>query len=206
MLPDTTTNTQEDLLGGFIYVSDYMGTDNAIADIARISYNSVGTVESNCKLLNHLMKSKHYSCFEHAIIRFEVKCPLPIRTQWIRHRIGSFNELSRRYVEVERKDFYISNDYPDEFVKVTDYCFTAYKDLLQKGVRKELARFLLPQNLFTGFSWTVNLRSLMNFINLRNSIHAQQEMRQYAYYVDLAFEELFPITYKAFKEYGYREN
>ncbi len=73
--------------------------------------------------------------------------------------------------------------------------------LVEKGVAKELARSILPFGIFTQFYWTVNARSLMNFLSLRNSRHAQYEIRIYAKAVERLFAQKMPVTHRCFVEF-----
>ena len=63
---------------------------------------------------------------------------------------------------------------------VYDTAYSAYEELVEAGVARELARSVLPVGAYTQFYWTVNARSLMNFVSLRNSEFAQLEIRRYA--------------------------
>jgi thymidylate synthase (FAD) len=134
---------------------------------------------------------------------FVVECPLFVARQWHRHRFGSYNEVSRRYVSYE-PDFYIpeylrkqsksnkqaSEDTPLEepwnslFLKKIKWYVedlkTLYANMVEKGTAKELARGILPQFMKTRFYWTVPRISLDNFITLRTHPHAQKEIRELA--------------------------
>jgi thymidylate synthase (FAD) len=71
------------------------------------------------------------------------------------------------------------------------------------GVANELARIVLPLNLYTQFYMTVNARSLMNFLTLRCADDAQWEIRQYAIAMRGIFAEKMPMTAEAYEEFGY---
>ena len=140
---------------------------------------------------------------------FVVECPLFVARQWHRHRFGSYNEISRRYVDYE-PDFYIpsyvrrqaksnkqaSLDEPIEepwnsiFIKKVSWYIQdlkeLYKSMVEHGGAKELARGILPQFMKTRFYWTVPRISLDNFISLRTHEGAQKEIREFA----LAIESL----------------
>ena len=73
---------------------------------------------------------------------------------------------------------------------------------MEQGVARELARAALPVGAYTEFFWTVNARSLMNFVSLRAAESAQREIRRYADAVERFFEERMPITYEAFVANG----
>ncbi len=78
--------------------------------------------------------------------------------------------------------------------------FDTYKTLLEFGLAKEMARMVLPVALYTQFYFTVNARSLMNFLNLRTAEDAQWEIRQYANAIEEIFAEKMPMTYQAWLE------
>jgi len=206
---------------GFVRLVEHMGDDKAPVRAARISYGEeTKGDEADKKLLHYLIKHKHHTPLEMVVYEFHVKCPIFVARQWMRHRIGSFNEISGRYVEI-KNEFYIPETYrvsaeyskqgsqePTEaFIEKInaegncDYfesheewnevakeglyfvCFQAYSEyvrLIKMGVAKEMARMVLPVNIYTQFYWCINMRSLFNFLNLRLDSHAQWEIQQYA--------------------------
>jgi hypothetical protein len=139
---------------------------------------------------------------------------------------NSFNEESARYHELEG-DFYVpaAEDVRSQVGKPGAYSFepvdaeTAeafradlgefyertyrlYQEFIERGIAKELARSVLPMGTFTQFYWTVNARSLMNFLSLRAAETAQYEIRRYAEALEPFFAELMPVTYEAFVASG----
>src|SRR5579862_5915211 len=92
---------------GFIRVIDYMGTDSAIVQAARVSYGR-GTrkVNEDAGLINYLLRHRHTTPFEMCEIKFHIKLPIFIARQWIRHRTANVNEYSGRY-SIMDKEFYI---------------------------------------------------------------------------------------------------
>jgi thymidylate synthase (FAD) len=92
---------------GFVRVIDYMGTDAAIVQAARVSYGR-GTkkVNEDAGLINYLMRHRHTTPFEMCEIKFHIKLPIFIARQWIRHRTANVNEYSGRY-SIMDKEFYI---------------------------------------------------------------------------------------------------
>ncbi len=92
---------------GFIRVVDYMGSDSAIVQAARVSYGK-GTKKTNedAGLINYLMRHRHTTPFEMCEIKFHIKLPIFIARQWIRHRTANVNEYSARYSILD-KEFYI---------------------------------------------------------------------------------------------------
>lgn len=209
---------------GFVRLDDAMASDLSVVNSARVSFAKRKEVmeESDAGLIRFLMRERHGTPFEHNAFRFHVRCPLFVAREWFRHRIGSFNEESARYHELEG-DFYVpaAADVRSQVGKPGAYTFepvdaaTAeafridlgefyertyrlYQEFLERGIAKELARSVLPMGTFTQFYWTVNARSLMNFVSLRNAPTAQYEIRRYAEAVEPFLAELMPVTYEAF--------
>jgi len=147
------------------------------------------------------------SSFEFVNFLFEVKCPIFVARQWFRHRIGSYQEISRRYIS---KDIEIFK--PEEIKNLEDPIFDTYYDtlcekiinfyhtLVEKGIRKEVARAILPVGMYTTFYWQVNLRSLINFLMVRLDTHAQREIKEYAKAILRLIEKFCPITVELLKE------
>ncbi|MDE2103043.1 MAG: FAD-dependent thymidylate synthase [Patescibacteria group bacterium] len=173
-------------------------------------------------LIKYLMQNRHGTPFEHNAFRFHIKCPLFVGREWVRHRIGSFNEMSGRYTKLEA-EFYIPDEWnvrtqegkpgaysfkradadsADAFrVMLSDHCDNAwsfYEHALENGIAKEQARFFLPVNVYTQFYWTINARSLMNFLSLRNAEAAMWEIAEYAKVIESIFAIKMPETCKAF--------
>lgn len=192
-------------------------------------YTSKGET-ADAKLINFLMSNGHGTPFEHAVFQFFVKAPIFVVREWQRHRIGSYNEQSGRYSEF-KPEFYVPDHIRvphhenkqqsvqrDPFVNqprstealiadINNACvksFTDYQELLRMGVAREMARMVLPVSMYSSFWWTVNARSLMNFLMLRNAEAAQWEIRQYAEVVEDSFAETMPWTHAAFVAAGRR--
>jgi len=207
----------------FVRLDGHMADDLSVVNSARVSFGKSKEVleDADIGLINFLMRERHGTPFEHNSFRFHIKCPIFVAREWFRHRIGSFNEFSARYSEVP-EDFWVPT--PDEmrtqvgkpgsytFESMDDYtavdsvknieaaysyAFATYKALIKDGVAKEIARTVLPMGTYTEFYWTVNARSLMNFLSLRLSPHAQQEIRKYASLVEEHFSAAMPVTHKA---------
>jgi len=220
------TDTTPVLDKGFVRLVDFMGGDQGVVDAARVSYGGKSKgEEADRKLIAYLLKHKHETPFEHAVFKFHVKTPIFVMRQWIRHRMASYNEISARYTEV-KDEFYIPTQWRAQdlknkqgsvaapqldhaaltaaFTKQVDAALKTYKDMLAAGVARELARMVLPVNAYTEFYWTVNTRSLMNFITLRADVHAQWEIQQYAEAAADYFKQKMPWTYDAFVQHTWR--
>jgi flavin-dependent thymidylate synthase len=145
------------------------------------------------KLLKMLGEEGHGTPFEKSSIHFLVTTELASHVQIIKHRIGvSFNGESARYKELKDNKFYIPRDWmPDEQAKLIEHCeesIQKYHDclarLIANGVpkkrAKESARFYLPYANQITADMMFNFRSFMHFQDLRNSEHAQLEIRDIA--------------------------
>jgi len=190
---------------GWVQLEDCMGGDEAVIRGARICYQSKArTPDDDARLIRRLIKSdpKHNTVFEHAVFRWGVKCPIFVARQWMRHRIGTFNEKSLRYCAASR-DYYVPTDEPllDEYVQHMEASFDLYEKLVAAGWKKERARAILGTGVYTEFIWTVNAWSLMNWLAKRSHKSAQWEHSQYALAVLKLYEEAMPITAGAFKEF-----
>jgi thymidylate synthase (FAD) len=214
---------------GFVRLVDHMGSDLSIVRAARVSYNAdwrAGTEQgSDERLIAYLMKNRHTSPFEAVTFTFEVKAPIFIFRQWHRHRTWSYNEVSARYTELD-EGFYVpkpqhigiqskdnkqvrvidgsvSTDQQRAFWDIEEACdkaFATYKDLLARGVPRELARSVLPVAAYSRMFATVDLHNLMAFLRLRMHSHSQWEIQQYANALcDLA-GSICPVAIREFRK------
>ena len=210
---------------GYIELQEYMGSDSSIVSAARTSYlgESKG-LDKDEKLLRYLLKHKHTTPFEMVKFRFRVKVPLFVARQWMRHRTGAFTEVSRRYTKNDI-DFYFpdswntqaknnkqcsgdkldaifSQEVSELFEKQVELAYQTYLAMLDKGVSREQARLVLPQNMYTTFVWSVDAHNLMHFMKLRMDNHAQYETRVYAKAIyERYFKSALPWTAQAFNDF-----
>ena len=209
---------------GFVRLDDAMADDLSVVNSARVSFGRRVTElgDADAGLIRFLMRERHGTPFEHNSFRFHVRCPLFVAREWFRHRVGSFNEFSMRYARAT-DDFYLPEPedvrtqvgkpgaysfepVEDELAQTTreelravyEHAYETYERLVEQGVARELARAVIPVGAYTEFYWTVNARSLMNFVSLRAAETAQREIRRYAEAVEALFAERMPITHAAF--------
>lgn len=209
---------------------DYMGSDNAVVDAARVSFSKHHDKYSdadNAKLISYLADHQHWSPFAHQTIKLNIKAPIFVARQLVKHQVGfAWNEVSRRYVD-DTPEFYI----PDYWRKRADNIkqgssservylspmldmetesgcvhtpvelYQAAKDcyeaLLEIGVCPEQARMVLPQAMYTEWIWTGSLFAWSRMYNLRTDSHTQLETQQIAFLIGEAIEPLFPKSWKA---------
>jgi thymidylate synthase (FAD) len=200
-MPETSIKILDN---GYVNLVDSMGGDKAVIESARRCYMSEPQgADADAKLIRHLIKKDHGTPFEHAYFRFDVKCPIFVARQWIRHRIGTYNEMSLRYC-LAKRDFYtpasLEGEALEKYRRSVNDAFDAYESMVSSGIKREQARGVLPLSIYTLFYWTVNARSLMNFLKLRLDRGAQPEIREYAKALFLIFKESMPVTAEAFEE------
>ena len=212
---------------GFLALDGAFASDLAVANGARVSFNrsSQALTDRDGGLIRFLMRDKHGSPFEHGYFRFIVKAPIFVVREHHRHRAGhSYNEWSGRYSKMQA-EFYVPENVRTQIGKPGAYtfepvdeetkkatraeiehqaaeAFAAYERMLAMGVAKEVARSVLPLAMYTKYYWSCNPRSLMHFCSLRNSEHAQFEIREFAKAAEVFLARLMPVTHAAFLENG----
>lgn len=205
------------------------GSDEFAAKAARVSTGEQEVKPERLNgLVNYLVAEGHYAPFEHLGATFRVEAPLFVLTQITRHRHLSFSVQSGRYTEFDPVFWVPSEDRPlinkgtsarpelghpgDERTKAWTHQRTEeairhashkaveeYQVLLDNKVAKEVARSVLPQNLYTAFYVTGNLRAWFDVLHLRNGSHGhpQAEIVEVAQKIEAHVAELFSITYGA---------
>jgi thymidylate synthase (FAD) len=213
---------------GFVRVDGVLADDLSVVNAARVSFGRRKEVmdERDEGLIRFLMRDRHGTPFEHNAFRFHIRSPIFVAREWMRHRVGSFNEFSLRYAKAT-DDFYVPEPEDvrtqvgkpgaytfeqvepelaertrEELRRVYEAAFDAYARLVELGVAREVARSVLPVGAYTEFYWTVNARSLMNFVSLRAAETAQREIRRYADAVEELFSRHMPVTHAAFVANG----
>jgi len=213
---------------GFVRYLDHMGGDETVVAAARVSYHSESKgPEADQKLLHYLYKNKHTSPFEMVKISFNIKMPIFVMRQYVRHRMQNLNEVSARYTELPNQ-FYIpkawrkqdgtnrqgsvaaDNFGPDgdggtirsaDLARmVNDHCnftYSEYRHLLAMGVAREMARMILPVNIYTEIVCCWDMKNLLHFLTLRDDSHAQAEIQEYAKAMKTICRELFPLIMEA---------
>jgi thymidylate synthase (FAD) len=183
---------------------------------------------SDKRLINYLWKNHHTSPFEAVTLTFEVKAPIFVFRQWHRHRTWSYNELSARYRELP-EEFYLPTpeiigvqsadnkqmriigdmDAEDRMLRESqitavrlacEEAFALYRELLEKGWPRELARSVLPVNTYSHMFATVDLLNLLKFLTLRCHEHAQHEIRVYAEAMRELARLVAPVSIAAWQE------
>jgi thymidylate synthase (FAD) len=222
------------LNSGFVRYVDHMGTDQRITEAARISYHSPSKGdEADKKLLHRLYKDRHTSPFEMCKITFDIKMPIFVMRQFVRHRMQNLNEVSARYTELP-DDFYIPNQWRAQDTKNKQHstpdwgpggppldwrnnigdastmletachdAYKLYKEMLSVGIAREMARLILPVNIYTEVYCCWDLKNLLHFFSLRDDPHAQWEHQEYGRAMKAIAAELFPWTMEAYEKFKF---
>ncbi|MED5219413.1 MAG: FAD-dependent thymidylate synthase [Candidatus Neomarinimicrobiota bacterium] len=211
---------------GFVRLVDSMGGDDAIVQAARVSYGQgTSKVSQDRGLIRYLMRHRHTTPFEMVEFKFHCKMPIFVARQWVRHRTANINEYSLRYSEA-RDEFYFpdpehiqfqsalnkqgrSGEVPlelkqkvlDYFKEISERSFTMYQELNEEGIARELARSLLPVNIYTEWYWKNDLHNLLHFIGLRSDSHAQYEIRVYSDAMAVSVKAVAPFSWEAYQDY-----
>jgi thymidylate synthase (FAD) len=216
---------------------DVMASDDAVVRAARVSTGAnakqVTDPTKDAGLINYLMRDRHGSPFEHNAFTFFIEAPIFVFREFQRHRIASYNEESGRYKEIEPV-FYVPNlerkliqtgkvgAYQFELgdlghltaVYRSTYeanvrAYAEYQKMLDAGVAREVARGVLPVNIYSSMYVTMNARSMMNFLSLRTTREGthfpsfpQREIEMVAEQMEEWFKVEMPITYEAFNKNG----
>lgn len=214
---------------------DSMGSDERICQAARVSTEGAASYQTGEAkgLINFLARERHGSPFEHVVFQWLIEAPIFVWREFMRHRVASYNEESGRYKALEPV-FYIpgperllqqigkTGNY--EFIEGTDeqrtltdwsirgnsaFAYEDYTDMLEAGVAKEVARMVLPVNIYSSAYVTMNLRAAFNFLSLRNKVegatyptHPQREIEMVAELMEEDVKRVAPLAWEAFSSNG----
>lgn len=169
------------------------------------------------KLIDMLWSEGHETPFEKGTVHFLVDCDIASHIHLLKHRISSLNAESARYKELKEDKFYIPEDwtqkwkdiledYTHEGNKLYHECLADLEPVIGRKRAKESARFFKTYNSKIQSDIMFNLRSFGNFIKLRNSEHAQKEIREIAQKMLTLVENIedkpFQHTLDAWKKTG----
>ena len=199
---------------------DHMGTDLTVVNAARVSFDRTSSTldDKDIKLIKYLAKHNHWSPFSHCFVQFRVKAPIFIARQLAKHQVGlSWNEVSRRYVDSppefyepetwrgkpenvkqgsdgEAKSQYFPNLYLGD---VTELALNNYDKMIVQGVAPEMARMVLPQNMYTEWYWSGSLYAFARVCQLRLDKTSQIEVQEVAIKLSAHCWALFPHSWDA---------
>lgn len=168
-------------------------TENPILIISKAAGTSYGKDNYSKKRVEACINSGHLSVLEHVSITWRVSdISRSCTHQMVRHRLASYTEKSLRYTKPKGDDWYITPEiledhpYSEAYKKFMESAEKLYFELLDHGVKKEDARFMLPLATKTEITVTMNLREFLHFYEIRSADDAQWEIQAVA-------EEMFDI-------------
>jgi thymidylate synthase (FAD) len=211
---------------GWVGLVDWMGNDQRVVDAARLSISGEGvkatsTVEG---LIRYLLRNRHTTPFEKVVFELDIKMPIFVARQMVRHRTQALNELSARY-SVLPDEFYVpaeaqiqyqadknkqgrkdaimadSETLRNDFSNEATVAFSVYNDRIESGMARELARINLPLSTYTRWWTTISLHNLMHLLSLRMNPHAQWEIVEFANAMAEFVKQVCPITWEAFEDF-----
>ena len=229
-----TVPAAEEILGlyypvldhGFVSLVDYMGSDDAVEQAARVSYGA-GTrqVSQTRGLVRYLRRHRHTTPSEMVEFKFHCAMPMFVARQWIRHRTASVNELSARYSLMpllfympDQEHFALQSksnkqgreggapadvyrEAVERWRKLRASAGSAYGWLLEEDVAREIARIDLPVSTYTQWYWKIDLHNLLHFLSLRVDPRAQWEIQEFARAIAGMVKRVAPLSYEAWVDY-----
>lgn len=201
------------------------------ANAARMSFDQTDsgrTRAEDLRLADYLMRNWHNTPFEMVEIWLEMKLPIVVARQFVRHRTVSINEVSGRYVTLP-EEWYIpevvggkpvnakqgQSDTLDEATQagfkyaLNNECkfgYENYLDFIKAGVAPEHARMFLHLNHYTHWIWKQDLHNILHFLRLRDHSHAQIESQAYAKAVDQLLRQVLPNSMALYDKYRKQES
>ncbi len=156
------TDTGEKLPAASGRISTQPGTALEILDLSK-------DAAKNANLISKVTRSGHTSTVEHTVFNLAFQNVSVLVEQFvIEFRLASFTVKSRRYVDFAKLGYYIphfeSKTIQDKYIAHMDYLYGEYEALINAGIPKEDARFLLPYSLYSNFYCTLNARELINML------------------------------------------
>jgi len=152
--------------------------------ISHLSYDKQ-TEDSYKEFIKRIIKLSHFSILEHAYATFKISgISRACSHQLVRHRICSFTQQSQRYVDESNFEYIIPDSVRNNlkayelFTDFVNKAKSVYIELLKLGIKKEDARYVLPNATTTQIIITANFREWRHIIELRGNINSQWEIRR----------------------------
>ena len=210
------------------YMGDDLAIKHAAQTSYRDGANKLST---GLGVLSYLMRHAHTSPFEMCELKIHQQMPLFVARQMVRHRTANLNEFSGRYSimpelfyvpDVSRIQRQSTDNKqgsgetfdPEDALLIqsriqtlSERAFKEYQTMVNKpedsgfGLAKELARIILPQNIYTQWYWKMDLHNLFHMLMLRMDSHSQWEIRQYAEAIWVHVKQWVPVSAAAFDIY-----
>ena len=175
--------------------------DNLIETAGRLCWDTQGKTGTVPDRIQKWIRIGHVSMIEHASATFYIRASRVLTHELIRHRLASYNQRSQRYVReleaqyIEPPEIRDNNAAHDDFQRVMEACWATYRQLLSKGIKPELARYVLPNACEPQIICTWNFREIRHIIQLRTSQQALPEMRAVAGHIRDIMKQLAPQVF-----------
>jgi len=229
-----TVPAAEEILGryyrvldhGFVSLVDYMGSDEAVEQAARVSYGAGTRKLSETRgLIRYLRRHRHTTPSEMVEFKFHCAMPMFVARQWIRHRMVSVNETSARYSLMpllfytpaaeqfqlqsrSNKQGRAGDAAPEiyreavaRWERLRAEAGDTYRWMLEADVAREIARIDLPVSMYTQWYWKIDLHNLLHFLSLRVDPRAQWEIQEFARAIAGMVKRVAPLSYEAWVDY-----
>ncbi|WP_108624298.1 FAD-dependent thymidylate synthase [Candidatus Similichlamydia epinepheli] len=208
---------------GFVRLIDFMGSDEFVANCTRLESDELDRF-SNEERIDWCFRTSNLSPLEQACVVFQIRLPIYVMGQLVRHRTAKLNSFSARYAKVNHqfheldiKDLRMQGDLnkqvgqgslEGDFAKncvksiqeASEQGYRRYLSLMEMGLCREQARIILPQNAYTTIFWKMDLRNLFHFLRLRLGKDAQKEIQFFSQQIAYCVTCLFPICWKSFQD------
>ena len=195
--------------------------EKTMAYVARVSNPNNQENPNYAKLLGYCIKHNHWSVFEQSFMTLELETTRGIAAQVLRHRSFTYQEFSQRYADssmladniplfdlrsqdlknrqnsIDDVDDFTKQQFEIEIQKHFASAMDLYKTMLDKGIAKECARFVLPLATPTKIYMSGSCRSWIHYINLRTANGTQKEHMDLANSCKQIFVEQFPTVAEA---------
>lgn len=177
------------------------GSQILVEKAGRLCYASGEKTGTNDKWLQTRIKQGHESLIEHASATFYIKASRALTHELVRHRIASYSQRSQRYVKESKPDFVTPPEISADrklvkvYRKAMESAWQSYRELLDAGVKAELARYVLPNACKTEIICTWNFREIRHIIKLRTSPAALPEMREAADMIKRIMQQEAPLVF-----------
>ena len=195
--------------------------EKMMAYVARVSNPNNQENPNYAKLLGYCIKHNHWSVFEQAFMTLELETTRGVAAQVLRHRSFTYQEFSQRYAdssmlaetipipELRRQDTknrqnsiddidpFVKQEFEIKMRKHFDEGMVLYQSMLDMGIAKECARFVLPLATPTRLYMSGSCRSWIHYITLRSAHGTQKEHMEIAEECKKIFAEQFPTVAEA---------
>jgi len=203
------------------FISVTPDAEKTMAYVARVSNPNNQENPNYAKLLGYCIKHQHWSVFEQAFMTLEIETTRGIAAQILRHRSFTYQEFSQRYADssllgdsiplfdlrrqdtknrqnsIDDIDDSVKQEFENKIRKHFDDSMVLYQSMLDMGIAKECARFVLPLATPTRIYMSGSCRSWIHYISLRSGHGTQKEHMDIADACKKIFMEQFPTVSEA---------